>query len=190
MSPVEHSYFRVERRPAKQVGPQWRVFATIVRADTGEPVERLRARAPTADAAEAQLDAAIEHQLAGLEKPRDWGRDPTVFRLLQRYLQLRDEVYGMFEQARTAAESDARRLIREMETYEQSEIRKLQEQVEALTEAQLLELATPTEAQMAQHDDPWILDTLTAKKRLCQLLSHWSLEVRAGYEQLEQALNS
>jgi hypothetical protein len=80
-------------------------------------------------------------------------------------------------------------LMRNMEAYEQSELRNLQEQVEALTEAQRLELATPTKEQMAQPDDPWVLDILIAKKRLCQLLSHWSPAVRAGYEQLEQALD-
>lgn len=189
MNPAEHSYFRIERRPARQVGPEWRAAATIIRADTSEPIERLSVRAPTADAAEEQLDVAIKDKLAGLEKPRDWGKDPTVFRLVQRYLQLRDEVYGMFERAGDAAEPDVPRLRSDAEAYEHSEMRKLQEQVEALTEVQLLELATPTKEQVAQLDSPWVLDTLTAKKRLCQLISHRSPGVQAGYEQLEQALD-
>ncbi|KYF81330.1 hypothetical protein BE20_01615 [Sorangium cellulosum] len=190
MDPTEPLYFRVERSPAKRAGTQWRATATIVRDDTGEPVERLTARASTAGAAEEQLDAAIEGALAGLEKPpRDWGRDPTVFRLLRRYLQLRDEVYGMLERASAAAEPDALTLRRDAEAYEQGEMRKLEEQVEALTDAQWIELSTPTEDQLARLDDAWVLDMLTAKKRLCQLASRRPHVAQSGYEQLEQALD-
>jgi hypothetical protein len=175
---VSPSYFRVERRPAKRAGPQWRASATIVRSDTDEPVQHLAAKAATAADADAHLDAVIADALAALTPPGDWGRDPTVPRLVQRYLQLRDEVYGMVEHAAPDAED-----------YERRERAKLQAQVEALTDAQLVELATPTAEQLAQLSSPWVQDILAARKDLCQFITRRSPDVQAGEDRLAAALD-
>jgi hypothetical protein len=186
---TERPWFRVERRPAKQAGPRWRASATILRADTDEPVERLAARAPTPDEAEKELDAALGSRLAALEKPSDWGRDPTVPRLVQRYLRLRDEVYGMVQEAEGRAEPDARALVARAKAYDRDEMTKLRQRVEALTEAQRVELATPTPEQLADADDPWVLDLLTARSELCRFIPRPSPAVQAGREQLARALD-
>lgn len=171
-------YFRVERSPARRAGPQWRAAATIIRADTDEPVQHLAAKAATAADAAARLDTAIAGALSALTPPADWGRDPTVPHLVQRYLQLRDEVYGMVERAAPDAEAHDRR-----------ERAKLQAQVEALTDAQLVELATPTAEQLAQRSSPWVQDILAAKKELCRLITRRSPDVQAGEAQLAAALD-
>jgi hypothetical protein len=175
---VSPSYFRVERSPTRRAGPHFRAAATIVRSDTDEPVQRVAAKAATAAAAAAQLDVAIADALAALAPPAHWGRDPTVPHLVQRYLQLRDEVYGMVERATPDAE-----------THDRRERAKLQAQVEALTEAQLVELATPTADQLAQAASPWVQDILTAKKDLCQFITRRSPEVQAGEARLAAALD-
>lgn len=181
MSDDVRSCFRVERRPAYQAGPKWRAAAVIVRADTDEPMERLSVSAATADAAETQLDVAVAATLATLTKPRDWGRDATVVRLVQRYLQLNDELYGLFERGTDRAAAEA---------YEQQEMQALRARVAALTETQREELATPTEAQLARLDDPYVIDDLTAKQRLCRLMDHQSAAVAAGCERIAQALGA
>src|SRR5262245_19217925 len=170
--------FRVERSPAKLAGPQWRAAATIVRTDTDEPVQRLAVKAATAADAAAQLDAAITDALAALAPPTDWGRDPTVPHLVQRYLQLRDEVYGMVERAAPDAEA-----------HDDRERARLQAQVDALSDAQLVELATPTADQLAQIASPWVQDTLAAKQELCKLITRRTPEVQAGVDRLAAALD-
>jgi hypothetical protein len=175
---VSSSYFRVERNGAKRAGPEWRAAATIVRSDTDEPVQHLAAKAATAADADAHLDAAIADALSALTAPPDWGRDPTVPHLVQRYLQLRDDVYGMVERAAPDAE-----------TYDRREQAKLQAQVEALTEAQLVELATPTAEQLAHLSDLWVQDILAAKKDLCRFITRRSPEVQAGEDRLAAALD-
>jgi hypothetical protein len=188
-----NQYFRVDRDATALAGPRWRSAATIVRGDTEEPVAHLNALGETASAADAQLDAEIERTLATLEKPGDWGRDPTVFRLLRAYLRHRERLYGIVEQAREADEAHAAALRADAEACEREDLRALNDQISRLTEAQLLELATPTDEQLAQREDPWTLDTLTAKKRLCLLAfsaGRRSPAIQAAYEGLDRALNS
>jgi hypothetical protein len=169
----------VERSPAKLAGVQWRAAATIVRTDTDEPVQRLAGRGATAADADAQLAAAIAATLAALTPPADWGRDPTVPHLIQRYLQLRDEVYGMVERgAPDAGDRDRRGLAA------------LQAQVEALTDAQLVELATPTADQLAAIADPYVQDVLAAKHALAQFITRRSAAVQAGADRLAAALGA
>jgi hypothetical protein len=189
MNSVEHPYFRIERRPAKYAGGPWRAAAAIVRKDTDEPVDHISAKAASAEAAEQQLTAAVEDRLAALERPKDWGRDPTVPRVVQRYLQMSDQVYGIVQRAEVAAEPEASLLRRDAEAYERAELQAIAEQIAALTESQRRELATPTEEQWARRQDPWVLDILTTKKRLSQLIPDPSPAVEAGYQQLDQALN-
>lgn len=175
MSP---SYYRVQRSPAKQAGPQWRAAAKIVRADTDEPVRHVAAHAATGADADSQLDTAIAEALAALAPPDDWGRDPTVPHLLQRYLRVRDDVYGMVQSAAPEAASHDRR--------EQAE---LQAQVATLTDAQLLELATATPEQLAQIADPSVQDILAAKRDLCQFITRRSPAVQAAQDRLAAALD-
>jgi hypothetical protein len=189
MNSVEHPYFRIERRPAKYAGGPWRAAATLVRKDTDEPVEHVSAKAASAEAAERQLTAAVEARLAALERPKDWGRDPTIPRLLQRYLQVNDQVYGIVLRAEAATEPEASMLRRDAEAYERAELQAIEEQIAALTESQRRELATPTEEQWARRQDPRVLDILTAKKRLSQFIPNPSPAVQAGYQRLDQALN-
>ncbi|RYZ03488.1 MAG: hypothetical protein EOO73_27515 [Myxococcales bacterium] len=173
-----HTYFRVELTTAKRAGPQWRAAATIFRADTDEPVQRLAAKAPTAAEAEAQLNVAVAGALAELAPPADWGRDPTVPRLVRRWLHLRDEVYGMVERAEQGAEA-----------YDRSERGLLQAQVRALTDAQRLELVTATADQLEQLADPNVQDILAAKDDLARLMAQPSPEVRAAHDALRAALD-
>ena len=185
-----HPYFRIERARARPRGKEWLATATVVRADTGEPVDHILVRAATPAAAEAQLDAEIQRKLADLAKPDDWGRDPTVFRLLQRSLQLRDELYGRFERANSASTIDAATISRDAQRYEQEEMKRLQQQVEALTEAQLIELVTPTADQLAHTDSPHVLDMLSAKEHLSRFILHRSPAVRAAHDRLVRALEA
>lgn len=180
MKPPDPPYHDVQRSPTKRAGPRWRAAATIARVDTGEAVERLSVFASSASEAEAQLAARIEGALAALPKPRDWGRDPTVLRLLRSYLRLRDEVYGLCERTGGAAAAEA---------YEREGMEALRQQVEALTEAQRLELATATEEELRRRDDPNVLDALTARSRLCALLSARSPAVEAARVRLTRALD-
>lgn len=189
MSSPEHIYWRIERG-TRQFGPRWQAFATIVRTDSEEPVEHLSAKGDSAEMAEQQLTALIEAKLAALEPPKDWGRDPTVFRLIQRYLRMNDQLYGMVLQAGSAGEPEASTLRRDAKAYERAELWALQEQIAALNELQRIELATPTEEQWARREDPWVLDVLTAKKRLSRLIPDPSPAVQAGFERLDEALNT
>ena len=180
MKPPDPPYYDVQWSPTKPAGPRWRAAAILARADTGEAVVRLSVFAASAAEAEAQLAAQIEGALAALSKPRDWGRDPTVPRLLRSYLRLRDEAYGMCERARGAAAAEA---------YEREAMEALRRQVEALTESQRLELATATEEELLRRDDPHMLDALTARSRLCELLSARSPAVEAARVRLTRALD-
>lgn len=175
--PVSHPYYRVELARTKWTGAQWRAAATIVRADTDEPAQRLAARAATEAEAEARLDDAVASALAVLTPPADWGRDPTVPRLVHRWLRSRDEVYGMLERAEQGAGA-----------YDRSERALLRAQVSALNEAQRLELVTITADQLAQRADPWVQDILAAKDALARLIARPSPEVRAAHEGLRAAL--
>jgi hypothetical protein len=185
---TEGPYFRVERTPAKPAGSRWRASAAIVRTDIDEPVERLFARGESAEVVDAELDAAIAGALARLERPVDWGRDPTVPRLLRRYLALRDELYGKYLASQASGPADGPGLQREADEYEARQMKALEEHVLALTDAQLVELVTPTPQQLAHRDDADVLDLLAAKKRLAALASRVSPEVQHGRELLEQAL--
>lgn len=171
------TYFRVEIETAERTGPQWCAAATIFRADTDEPVHWLAAKAATAAEAQAQLGAAVAGALAELAPPADWGRDPTVPRLVQRWLRLRDEVYGMVDRAEQGAEA-----------YDRHERALLQAQVGALTDAQRLELVTATADQLAQLADPYVQDVLAAKDDLARLMAQPSPEVRAAHDALRAAL--
>lgn len=171
------TYFRVELATTRRTGPQWRAAATIVRADTDEPVRRLAAKAATAAEAQAQLNVAVAGALAELAPPADWGRDPTVPRLVQRWLRLRDEVYGMVERAEQGADA-----------YDRSERALLQAQVGALTDAQRLELVTATADQLARLAEPRVQDILAAKSDLARLMAQPSPEVRAAHDALRAAL--
>jgi hypothetical protein len=174
------TYFRVERRPAWRAGVdgRWFAAATIIRADTDEPVQRLRVEATTDPDANRQLEAEILAARAALSPPDDWGRDPTVPRLVIRWLQLRDEVFGILQ--RSASEADA---------YDAREQAQLRQRVEALTEPQLLELVTPTTDQVAQIADLYVQDILTAKKDLSRFITRRSPAVQSGLDLLEAALN-
>lgn len=189
MADKQFAYFRVERRPAKPAGPRWRAAATVLRNDTDEPVVHVSASEVSAEAAERKRDAVVESKLLTLEPPKDWGRDPTIPHLIRRYLQLRDEVYGIVQRAEAAAEPEASLLRRDAEAYERAEVEALSAFVAVLTEQQRVELATPTEEQWSRREDPRVLDILTAKKRLLRLISDPSPAVKAGIQRLERALN-
>jgi hypothetical protein len=186
----ENPYFRTERKPARLIGSQWRAAADIVRKDTDELVEHIRVRETSAEIAEQRLATAIEAKLKALQRPTDWGRDPTIPHLLQRYLEVRDQLYGIAQRAEEAAAlPEAAMLKRDAEAYEHAEFEALRKQVAQLTEQQRLELATPTEDHRANREDARVLDTLTAKKRLSQLIPNPSPAVQAAYRRLEQVLN-
>lgn len=175
---VSPSYFRVERSPARRAATRWRASATILRSDTDEPVQHLAATAATSADADSHLDAAIADVLSALTPPEDWGRDPTVPHLVQRYLQLRDEIYAQLE--RGAPDAGA---------YDARELARLRAQVERLTDTQLVELATPTAEQLAQRSDPWVMDILAARKDLCRFIVRRSADVQAGEALMAAALD-
>jgi hypothetical protein len=182
-------YFRIERRPARHVGSAWRAVASIVRKDTDELVDQFSAKDASREAAEERLAAAVATRLAALQRPDDWGKDATIPHLLQRYLRMRDELYGMVLNAQASAEPEAARLRREAESFEQAELRALSDQVAALTEQQRLELAGVTEDQRTRRNDARVLDILTAKKRLSALIPNPSPSIEAAYRDLVRALN-
>jgi hypothetical protein len=188
MAPVEHPYFRAKRRPARLAGSRWRAHAEIVRLDTDEAVQHIRAEGATTSEAESSLDTALQEALARLLKPDDWGRDATVPHLIRQYLALREELYGWYLRIEAAAVPERSLVERDAASFERVETAKLQAQIDALTEAQRLELVTPTSAQRAAHDDTWILDELTAKKRLGKLIAHPSAAVQEGLLQLDPVL--
>lgn len=182
-------YFHVERSRVTRRPPGWHVRAVVTRADTSEPVERFYFRAATSEEADRLLDEALAAALAARERPADWGRDPTVPRLVLDYLRLNDALYGTYEAARTAGPPDRAARFEAYHREDRAVRARLRERVEALTEAQRIELATATPAQLADPSDPHVLDLLSAKKFLCGLLSDPSPAVRAGYEEMHRALN-
>jgi hypothetical protein len=189
MNSSNSPYFRSDRKAAKRAGPCWVATASIVRTDTDELVEIVRAKGARAEEADQRLTAALTTTFATLQRPEDWGKDATVPHLLQRYLRMRDEAYGRFLLAETAAGAEASSLKREAEVFERGQIKAISEQVAALNERQRLELAGLTNEQRTRLSDARTLDVLTAKKRLSELIPNPSSAVQTAYRDLAQAVN-
>lgn len=167
------SAYRIERHITRQAGPVWRAAASIIRIDTDEPVQQLAAKANGAAEAEANLEAALAEALAQLPPPADWGRDPTVPRLVRRYIELRDALYGLLERGDPGAAA-----------FEMQMQSVLQQGVDALTDTQCIELATPTAWQLERFTDFEMQDRLLAQVHMCELVRHQSTDWRAAHERL------
>ena len=194
MAEIDTTYYCVERTAVIQNADlSWRGKATILRRDSGEVVDQVAIRygQSPSDVAK-QLDAAVQKKLAGLPRPpTDWGQDRAIPVLIQRYLAIRDQTYGLVLQAEKASSSAQGKTIRQKgETFEAMAMHTLQQDVAALSEAQKIALVTPTPQQRANRDDPEILDILSAKKVLYSLIDAPSPEVQLGYQSLKELLNA
>ena len=189
MSDPQSEYFEVRRRRTKPAGSKWRAAAIITRKDTDEEVAVLSAKATTSQAAERELQTAIEAHLKTLHPPLDWGKDPTVPHLMQRYTKVNDHLYGIVLRAEAAAEPARSEIQREAEVYKSIELGAIRDMVAQLSEAQRIELATPTKDQIAHVSDARVLDALTVKKRLTAMIPDPSPAVQDGYKRLDSLLN-
>ena len=188
----ETPYYRLERTPvARGAGGSWRVRATIRRKDSGEVVDQIIVRkGESAEAVRRRLDEALLQRLGTLRKPEDWGKSAAVTALIDRYLAVRDRAYGYHLKAEEATSPEAReRIDLEGRACETREMEALKRDVVALGENEKVDLANPTAYQRTHHGDPWVLDILSAKQRLLELIDTPSPDVKAGQRSLHALLN-
>jgi len=80
----ENLYYRVETIPSRQRPGWWSSWAQVIRKDSGEIVDSIRARGLSAEEADALLRDKILALMPKLDRPSDWGRDPVPVALVKR----------------------------------------------------------------------------------------------------------
>ncbi len=187
----DDSYYRLQQHDFVSEGGQVKGALTILRKDTEETVGRITKRGQDTEDVALQLRQAAGERLLGLGRPENWGKDPIVARLVNRYLKNRDRLYG-FEQRAEAAGSaeEAARIRAEGRETEGQLDPDIAAALVALTPDQRLELASVTDAQAARLDEPRMLDVLTAKRDLAGRLFSPSPQEIAALQQLQRWLDS
>ena len=182
MEETENAYYRVQySRIVEDANHDWRGRAKIFRQDNHELVDQITVRhGQSLDDVKNQLLVQTQKRISNLPQPPEhWRQDSIIPILIQDYLSMRDQIYGLFLKSNETKGND----------LEARCLKKLKQEIAALSEPQKVELVTPTRQQRANRADPRVLDMLTAKKVLYGLIDTPSQDVRAGYADLAALLN-
>lgn len=184
---LESDYYKFEYAPAMLRGGKWRARGRLIRKDSGEAVNWFHANADASSAAEArllQLAQAGFQQVSAFHPPPDWGRSSVGPKLIDRYLSLKDRLYGYFLEAEKKQGPDRAKVEQEAKMIELRELEELQQAISSLSEAEKVSLIAPARYQSENKEEPHILDILAAKKRLYALIATPSASIRKAYEEL------
>jgi hypothetical protein len=188
----EAIFFRVERCPARQRAPGSYYYASAVirRVDSDEVVSRFFSdRVDSPEEARRQIDAEAERRLRSLTKPDDWGKSSKGTRLIERYLAMREKSYSNHVEEMTAPPAEAARIHERGKIEESEERAALVSAVNALDERERVELVAPNDYHRSNPVDAWILDELSAKKKLFQMIEAPSSRVYEAFRALDALLN-
>lgn len=191
MTSFENEYYRVDRHLPVWRGSRWRASAQIIRKDTGEAETHISASGDSFESAKSELDRLIRERMEGSSRPKDWGRDPTVPSLIRAAVAAKEQVLSAAWTPKPESQSveewteQCRAKDDALEAKSRADFARL---VAELSEDRKVELVTLTLRERRNPIDAWVLDEISARYWLYDLIDEPSAELRAAYSKMRAEL--